>query len=591
MPQWTCNACRGIGDATTTFRPKNAARLTTAEQLRQAGPARTRFAPSPTGYLHLGSLRTALFNFMIAKATGGQFLLRIEDTDQKRTVKDAEERLYKDLEWAGIEWDEGPNIGGPYGPYKQSQRTTLYKEHADHLLETGNAYRCFCSARELDTRARYRAGLGLPPDYDRKCAHIPKEESDDRAAKGDAHVIRLFVRDRYPAFDDIVYGTVRPRTMIKSKAYEGSFDDPILLKSDGFPTYHLANVVDDHLMNITHVIRGAEWMSSTPKHVALYQAFGWSPPRFAHVGLLVDKDRQKLSKRLESMSMKELRDANGVFPETLTNFVALLGWSHNIRSDVLSMQDLIENASMKFTKGDTVVSLEKLWFLQKRHAARYASLQPPKPINPSHDLEELAVKPIMRSLDRQFLRAPHRFSFYRTLPEGSARLDFVRLLLWADALNYTSPDDFILRHVYFFAQPTSVALLSNSYRLVLYQLPPEANNTLPTSKFLPMFQTIYDLSEQDWSKPELKARIANIVDNGIAETLEELKKTNKDLYGSKIDSTVHKSWGNLVHGYIRWATMVGKPGPGGADTMAILGRTESLRRLKVAEDILQRSSD
>lgn len=246
---------------------------------------------------------------------------------------------------------------------------------------------------------------------------------------------------------------------------------------------------------------------------------------------------------------------------------------------------------MKFTKGDTVVSLEKLWFLQKRHAARYASLQPPKPTNPSHDLEELAVKPIMRSLDRQFLRAPDRFSFYRTLPEGSARLDFVRLLLWADALNYTSPDDFILRHVYFFAQPTSVALLSNPYRLVLYQLPPETNNTLSTSKFLPMFQTIYDVSEQDWSKSELKARITNIVDKGTAETLEELKKMNKDLYGSKIESMVHKSWGNLVHGYIRWATMVGKPGPGGADTMAILGRTETLRRLKVAGDILQRSSE
>lgn len=246
---------------------------------------------------------------------------------------------------------------------------------------------------------------------------------------------------------------------------------------------------------------------------------------------------------------------------------------------------------MKFTKGDAVVALEKLWFLQKRHAVRYASLQPPKPTNPSHDLEELAVKPIMNFLDRQTLQDSDRFSFYRTIPEGSTRFDFIRSLLWADAHNYSSPDDFISRHVYFFSQPPSLILSSNPYGPVLYQLPPEVNNIVPTSTLLAKFQAIHDLPEQDWNKTELKARITSIVNQGTAETLEELKKVNNALDDTKLEFTANKSWGSLVHGYIRWAIMAGKPGPSGAETMAILGRTESLRRMKVAEDILRTRSE
>merc|ERR1712093_812523 len=287
--RWICQSCRGFAQEA---KPREYTSLSTASQaLRNGGPARTRFAPSPTGYLHLGSLRTALFNYLVAKATGGQFLLRIEDTDQKRTIPDAEARLFEDLEWAGIEWDEGPKIGGPFGPYKQSQRTALYREHAEKLLESGNAYRCFCTPDRLFNLAQHRAKLGLPPDYDRACTHVPKDESDDRASKGESHVVRLKVPDRYPVYNDLVYGLVRqrgdftsiPRSQGKGLGAFGSFDDPILLKSDGFPTYHLANVVDDHLMEITHVIRGSEWMSSTPKHLAMYQAFGWEPPAFAPV--------------------------------------------------------------------------------------------------------------------------------------------------------------------------------------------------------------------------------------------------------------------------------------------------------------------
>lgn len=212
-------------------------------------PARTRFAPSPTGYLHLGSLRTALFNFLLARATGGQFLLRLEDTDQKRTVADAEQRLYKDLRWAGLEWDEGPDKNGPYGPYKQSARTALYREHAEKLVDSQHAYRCFCSSERTGATSELVGG---------ECARTPAEISDARASRHESHAIRLKMPKQESGYNDLVYGTVRgerasPRT--NKFLGQGCFADPVLIKSDGFPTYHLANVVDDHHMKITHVIR------------------------------------------------------------------------------------------------------------------------------------------------------------------------------------------------------------------------------------------------------------------------------------------------------------------------------------------------
>jgi glutamyl-tRNA synthetase len=246
---------------------------------------------------------------------------------------------------------------------------------------------------------------------------------------------------------------------------------------------------------------------------------------------------------------------------------------------------------MKFTKGDTVVSLEKLWFLQKRHAARYASFQPPKPSNPSHDLEELAVKPLLNALSHQALQDPERFSFYRTIPEGDARFEFVRSIVWADAQNYTSPEDFISREAYFFASLTPSILASNRYRLVLHHLPLEINRTVPESTFLPLVQTIYDISEQKWSKTELKARITSIVEKGSAGTLDEMRKESALLDEMELEFTVKKSWVKLVHGYIRWAMVARMPGPDGAETMRILGRSESLRRLDAAREVLQMSNE
>lgn len=300
-------------------------------------PARTRFAPSPTGYLHIGSLRTALYNYLLAKATGGQFLLRIEDTDRSRTVLDAEVRLYEDLKWAGLNWDEGPDIGGPYGPYKQSERLSFYHKHIRQLLDHGSAYRCFCRPEDVAAMQKNLLGDGRRMLYNGACSHINPDESARRAANGETHCVR-FKYEYPPNAHDIVYGTVADR---------GDWGDFVILKQDGFPTYHFANVVDDHYMKITHVIRGAEWLISTPRHIALYNALGWNHPVFAHVGLLVDAEGQKLSKRNHDIDIRSWRN-RGYLPSALLNFLMLLGWNPRwgkTRKDVMDMDDMISKVS------------------------------------------------------------------------------------------------------------------------------------------------------------------------------------------------------------------------------------------------------
>ncbi|GAB0131823.1 hypothetical protein EsDP_00000281 [Epichloe bromicola] len=316
-------------------------------------PIRARFAPSPTGYLHLGSLRTALFNSLAAKASnGGSFILRLEDTDQNRLIDDAEDRLIKDLKWAGLTWDEGPDCGGPYGPYKQSLRLDTYKTHVQTLLDRGHAYRCFCTSEQLESKKRELHEVGKSTAYPGTCRSVDPAESDRRASKGDSHVVRLkgdtFGR---PKFRDAIYGPFQ-----KKDAEE----DFVLLKSDGFPTYHLANVVDDHLMQITHVIRGEEWLISTPKHLALYQAFGWDPPTFAHLGLLVNADGSKLSKRNDSVNLSTYQ-AKRVFPMALLTWLANLGSS--FKSSIKpprSISDIANALTFKFTRGGIKLNIEKL---------------------------------------------------------------------------------------------------------------------------------------------------------------------------------------------------------------------------------------
>ncbi|KAK3368157.1 hypothetical protein B0H63DRAFT_487858 [Podospora didyma] len=319
-------------------------------------PCRTRFAPSPTGHLHLGGLRTALYSYLIARATGGQFILRIEDTDQSRLVKQSEQTLLDDLRWAGLTWDEGPDKVGPYGPYRQSERLPLYHKHADQLLQEGKAYRCFCTPADLEARRL------LGQDHDRDAPHVcrslPAKESDERKSNGEQFAVR-FRSSKDPAgFWDIVFGPYK-----KAIAEE----DFIIMKRDGFPTYHLANVIDDHYMKITHVVRGAEWLISTPKHIELYKAFDWTPPQFAHLGLLVDKQRQKLSKRHKGCDMSWYR-ANRTLPAALLNFAVLMGWRKaNELKDTMTLQNMVDNFSFQLTKGDIMVAMDKLPLLQKFH--------------------------------------------------------------------------------------------------------------------------------------------------------------------------------------------------------------------------------
>lgn len=282
-------------------------------------PPVVRIAPSPTGDPHVGTAYIALFNYAFARRHGGRFILRIEDTDQERSSSSSEVAIFEALRWLGLDWDEGPDKGGPNGPYRQSERLEIYRDHAARLLESGAAYRCFCTRERLDElRNAQKAAKVEHPGYDRRCRSIPRAESDARAAAGEVHIVRLAV----PEGEIVVADRLRDDVRFGA----AQIDEQVLMKSDGFPTYHLANVVDDHLMGVTHVIRGEEWLSSTPKHVLLYRAFGWTEPQWYHVGLLRNADRSKLSKRKNPVSVFYYR-ALGYMPETFLNFLATLGFS------------------------------------------------------------------------------------------------------------------------------------------------------------------------------------------------------------------------------------------------------------------------
>jgi glutamyl-tRNA synthetase len=321
---------------------------------------RVRFAPSPTGYLHVGGLRTALYNYLFARKHGGVFLLRIEDTDRTRFVEGAVENLIATLGWAGLEYDEGPERGGSAGPYVQSERLEIYRRHALDLVGRGKAYYAFDTPEELDAMRAQQEKLRLPPKYDRRALRLSPDDVRRKLDAGDPAVIRMKVPDGVTVgFDDVVRGRV--------EFASERLDDQVLMKSDGYPTYHLANVVDDHLMGITHVIRGEEWLSSTPKHVLLYQDFGWEPPVFAHLPLLLNPDKTKLSKRQGDVAVEEYRK-KGFLPDALVNFVALLGWNPGDEREVFTLEDLVKEFSLeRVGKSGAVFNLEKLNWMNTQH--------------------------------------------------------------------------------------------------------------------------------------------------------------------------------------------------------------------------------
>ena len=320
---------------------------------KEIDQVRVRFAPSPTGYLHVGGLRTALFNYLFARKQGGKFVLRIEDTDQKRSIPGALEKLTTTLTEIGLHYDEGPDIGGNYGPYIQSQRTDIYKKYTQKLLDSGNAYHCFCSEERLNNLREEQRKRKRPPMYDGKCRDLSKNEVKDKLAQGMPFVIRLrYPREGKTVFDDVV----RDRVAIDNSMV----DDQVLIKSDGFPTYHLASVVDDHLMKITHVIRGEEWLSSVPKHIFLYKSFGWEIPVFVHLPLLLNSDRSKLSKRQGDVSVESYIQ-KGYLPEVMLNFIALLGWHSADDREIYSLKELGEAFSLdRINKAGAVFDTEKL---------------------------------------------------------------------------------------------------------------------------------------------------------------------------------------------------------------------------------------
>jgi glutamyl-tRNA synthetase len=295
---------------------------------------RVRIAPSPTGDPHVGTAYIGLFNFVFARKHGGRFVLRVEDTDQERSTRSSEAAIFEALRWLGLHWDEGPDVGGPHGPYRQSERTPIYREHAEILLAKGAAYRCFCTRERLDALRKEQMSKGQDPGYDRHCRGLDPAEAKRRAEAGEAHVVRLAVpREGVTVVHDELRGEV---------TFENArIDDQVLMKSDGFPTYHLANVVDDHSMKITHVIRGEEWLTSTPKHLVMYEAFGWHAPRFYHLGLLRNADRSKLAKRKNPVSIFHYRDL-GYMPSTFLNFLGTLGFSFGEGRERFTLDEMIE---------------------------------------------------------------------------------------------------------------------------------------------------------------------------------------------------------------------------------------------------------
>lgn len=316
---------------------------------------RTRFAPSPTGFLHIGGLRTALYNYLFAKKNQGQFILRIEDTDRERYQPEAMSTIIDTLKKFGINYDEGPDLSGPYGPYIQSERLEIYRKKIAELIANNRAYYCFCSSERLEKIRTSQSKKSLPTKYDKHCLQLKSSEINANLKNNLPYVVRLKVDPGETQFTDLIRGVI--------KVNNETIDDQILLKSDGYPTYHLANVVDDYLMKITHVIRGEEWVPSTPKHVLLYQAFNWDMPIFAHLPLLLNKDKSKLSKRQGDVAANDYLN-KGYLPEAIINFIALLGWNPGNDKEFFSLDELIQNFDLKkVQKSGAIFNLDKLnWF-------------------------------------------------------------------------------------------------------------------------------------------------------------------------------------------------------------------------------------
>lgn len=474
---------------------------------------RVRFAPSPTGYLHVGGLRTALYNYLFAKHNNGTFVLRIEDTDRNRYVEGAVENLINALKWAELQYDEGPDKIGDYGPYLQSQRLDIYNRFAKDLIAKGKAYYCFCTPERLKSLREEQEKQKLPQaKYDKHCLHLSKEEIEQNLSTGIPKVIRLNVEpDQEIIFDDII----RQRVVFESN----NVDDQVLIKSDGYPTYHLANVVDDHLMKITHVIRGEEWLSSTPKHVLLYDAFGWERPVFAHLPLLLNPDRSKLSKRQGDVAVEDYRD-KGYLKEALINFVALLGWNAGDDKEFYYMDELIKSFSLeRVNKAGAVFDLQKLNWLNAEHLRKKSD---------SELLEMLKVE-------------IQKFKF----KDQNYSDEYLKLIIQAMKERVSFVHEFITSCMYFYEVPTEYEQKA---------------------------------VEKSW-KDDTPVSLKKLSDE--FSLLENPKKEDFEAALNKVAEELKLGKGKLIHP-LRLAVSGQSTGPGMYDLLFILGKDEVIRRIETA---------
>lgn len=394
---------------------------------------RVRYAPSPTGSPHVGNIRTALFNYLMARHHKGTFILRIEDTDKAREVPGAVEEILESLRWLGLEWDEGPEVGGPYAPYFQSQRTQIYHKYTEKLLENGSAYKCFCTPEELEQMREYQRVNKLPTGYDRRCRFRSREEIGRLEKSGVPYVIRLAMPlEGKISFHDFIRGRIETEASL--------LDDQVLLKSDGMPTYHLANVIDDHLMGVTHVIRGDEWISSTPKHVVLYHALGWELPVFAHAPIIKGPDGAKLSKRHGDTRCLDYRD-KGYLPQAVANFIALIGWSPGDEREIMSLQEMCEAFSLEgIQPSPGVFDITKLQWMNGHYI---------RALSPEELYETVKTFDAVTQ-DEEYKRKPSRVLLHHAF--ASQPVEYVTAVLRLEQERVKLLSDFADASAFFFAE-------------------------------------------------------------------------------------------------------------------------------------------
>ncbi|MCR5648503.1 MAG: glutamate--tRNA ligase, partial [Oscillospiraceae bacterium] len=384
------------------------------------GRVRTRFAPSPTGYMHVGNLRTALYTYLIARRAGGDFILRIEDTDQGRLVEGAVDIIYKTLATCGLEHDEGPDVGGPVGPYIQTERRDIYKRYAELLIERGGAYRCFCTKEEL--AAQEEQAPGGVHKYDGRCSRLSEEEIAAKIAAGVPYVIRQKIpREGTTTFSDAIFGEITVEN--------STLDDNVLIKSDGLPTYNFANVIDDHLMGITHVVRGSEYLSSAPKYNLLYESFGWKVPEYIHCSPVMRDARNKMSKRHGDPSYEDLV-AEGYVTEAIVNYVALLGWSPGGEREIYSLKELAEVFDIRgISKSPAIFDIEKLKYFNSEYIRAMApekfhelALPYIRRAVKSESADTAAIAALLQPRCEKLSDIPEKIGFFDALPDYDPEL-------------------------------------------------------------------------------------------------------------------------------------------------------------------------